>query len=166
MERNPQAVTVAQAAEMLGIGKNAVRARLKKGTLSGKKVTVEGHEEWRVELAGVLESQGLPHAVAQFLCEFLGSIVAENIRQGVQETGRQLLEEGLRSINARLDGLAVAFDLREQLGRERAGREAAERKAEKLGHDVEALVKELGRASARAGAMSPDVPAPEDAGRA
>ena len=149
MEQEVQTVGVAQASAMLGIGKQAVRERIKVGTLNGSKESVGGREEWRIPLRSVFEAQGLPRWLAQYLCVFFTPLLMKSFQTLLEETGSRLADDAVRELREGLEGIGTDPDLRERLGYERGRREAAEKRVEELARDVNALVEELGRASAR-----------------
>lgn len=73
-------LTVAQAAEMLGIGESAVRERIRQKKLGATK----SGKGWMIPASELLEASGLSRGVARYLCQFLAPSLAENVQEIMQ----------------------------------------------------------------------------------
>jgi excisionase family DNA binding protein len=117
-------LTIAQAAELLGVHKNTVRNRIKDGTYQAEKVLTERGETYFIEREQLLEAHGnslntnaLSSASQQGSLPTSVGVVRELLRPFIEELGT----------------------VREELGAERARREIAENLATALEAELEAL---------------------------
>ena len=137
MEQKADYLTVIEVAEMLNLTPNAVRARIRGGSLPG----IKSNKGWLIAAADVMQAQGVSKSLAQYLCQMLANNLAQNltdnIRDVVSEIGEDLLRRGVEKTTR---DMASA---REALGYERAKREAAEAEAQRLKRDLAALSMEL-----------------------
>jgi excisionase family DNA binding protein len=118
-------LTVGEAAKLLGVHRNTVRNRIKRGRIRAHKVLEGDQEIYRIEsdsLGDVRTSADVHTMGAQRTTDGLQlvEVLMHRIDQVVQEYGRELGE------------------VREQLGVERTRREQAEEEAERLRSELEA----------------------------
>lgn len=117
-------LTIAQAAELLGVHKNTVRNRIKDGTYQAEKVLTERGETYYIAREQLLEAHGN---------SLNTNALSSASQQGSLPTSVEVVRELLRPF---IEELGM---VREELGAERARREIAENLATALEAELEAL---------------------------
>lgn len=138
-------LTVKQAAELLGITENAVRARIRTGSLKAKK----SGREWMVSVSQLLEAEGVPQSVARYLCQTLAQSLSDNFREILEDTGRKIAYEAADRVNGDIG------KLQRELGRKEVQLELAIQEIERLKGDVNAITGEFGKPYRRAADTPP-----------
>lgn len=121
--REPDRVTITEAATLLGVHPNTVRARVKAGVYEAEKVSTEHGLTWMIDRDSLInpplprESQSDPSQLVNLETTTPTEVIQDLLRPFVEDLGR----------------------VREQLGEERVLREQAERERDRLAAELEAL---------------------------
>jgi excisionase family DNA binding protein len=141
-------LTIAQAAQLLGVHKNTVRNRIKDGTYRAEKILTERGETYFIDRKHLLQAHGNTSGNTSNTNTLSSASQQSSIPTGV-EVARELLRPFIEELGT----------VREQLGAERARREIAENLAAALEAELEALRASQMPTEAPAGAET--TPAPE-----
>ncbi len=122
-DRGSGRVTITEAATLLGVHPNTVRARVKAGVYEAEKVATEHGMTWMINHDSLVnnplprDSQQTPSQMANLEAATPTEVMQEMLRPFVEDLGRA----------------------REELGAERVRREQAERERDELRRQLEAL---------------------------
>lgn len=141
MEERVDRLTVAQAAEMLGIGESAVRERIKRGKLPATKT----NKGWSIAASDLLEASGLSRGVARYLCQFLASSLVENFREVSEDVAQRAIRSALSEL--REDASKLVGRLHRELGEKDTLLGIANERIAKLEGDIAAVLGEVERPS-------------------
>lgn len=133
MEAQKDMLSVAEAAEILGITPSGVRDRIRRGLLPAVRVG----RKWRIAAADLMIAEGVSPGLARYLCQFLASSLAEKIPEIYER-------DALKFTMARLnESRERERELLREVGRLEGQLEAAQAEAARLGQDITALASEV-----------------------
>lgn len=134
-------LTVAQAAELLGIGASAVRERIRQGKLPARKT----NKGWVIAAADLLEASGLSRGVARYLCQFLTASLVENFRKVSEDVAQDAIGLALREL--RKESTDQVGKLQRELGEKDALLRMTQERIKELEGDITAILGEVERTS-------------------